>query len=126
MPVAPEDEFYPWLPLATVLAWLKVKPADTPKIALVRIARDGAADWVEDQRPDLLVAVDPLADPIVYVFTATDRVIMGALLATARLVARIDSPNGVVAFAELGAGSILSRDPDVMRQIGSNHKPGLG
>lgn len=51
-------------------------------------------------------------------FAATDRVVMAGLLATARLFARTDSPNGVVAFDETTAGSLLARDPDVARQLG--------
>lgn len=109
----PAPEPYPWLPSATVLAWLKVSAGNTARADLVEVCRKGAASWIEDQRPDLVLVTD---DDIT--FEATDRVVMAGLLATARLFARSDSPNGVVAFDELGAGSILAKDPDVMRQLG--------
>ncbi|GEP40608.1 hypothetical protein NPS01_42710 [Nocardioides psychrotolerans] len=113
---APEPPPYPWLAPQTVLAWLKVDPANTQRVTLVEVCRMGAASWIEDQRKDLVVAG---------VFVAKDRVVMAGLLATARLFARTDSPNGVVSFDELGTGSILSKDPDVMRQLGrSNFKVG--
>lgn len=118
-------EAYPWLPSASVLAWLKVE-ADGPKAALAEVCRKGAADWIEDQRPDLVTTDATIPEAPVVTFEATDRVVMAGLLATARLFARADSPNGVVAFAELGAGSILSRDPDVMRQLGVGRRPRVG
>lgn len=130
----PEPEVYPWLPSATVLAWLKLKDGNTgyaDRVVLAEVCRKAAADWVEDQRPDLFVVTteddeETEEDEEVRTFTPGDRVVMAGILATARLYARSDSPNGVVAFNELGVGSILSNDPDVKRQLGRNKRMPIG
>lgn len=113
MPDDPTDaNAYTWLPIAKVKTWLKL--ADTsPKLANAEVCRQGACSWIEDQRPDIF-KVDPLPNPLV----VPDRVVSAALLAVARLFSRIDSPNGTVTFEELGAGTILPRDPDVKRMLG--------
>jgi len=113
----PDPEAYPWLPLPTVLAWLKLESTTVEKVDLADVCRRGAADWIEGQRPDL-ATITGEGDDAVRTFAATDRVVMAGLLATARLFARTDSPNGVVAFDETTAGSLLARDPDVARQLG--------
>lgn len=118
------DATYPWLPSTTVKAWLKVSEGNNEKAALVEVCRKGAASWIEDQRPDLRVTAGE-GEEAVTTFAATDRVVMAGLLATARLAQRIDSPNGVVSFEELGAGSILAKDPDIMRQLG-RARPAVG
>lgn len=102
-----------WLNPDDMLEWLKLKPG-AAKTGVAELCRKAAAAWIEDQRRDLWDNTDPEAP----VFHANDRLVMAGMLAAARLYARSDSPNGVVAFDELGAGSILSRDPDVMRLVG--------
>jgi hypothetical protein len=127
----PTPDLYPWLPLEKVTSWLKLpspdvfndsgggpgyqgprydEKSDQAKVARADIVRQAAAEWVQDQRGDL---VDEDG-----AFQATPRVVIAGLLSAARLYARVDSPNGVVAFDELGAGSILSKDPDVARYLG--------
>ena len=96
------------------MAWLKILTATPDKQNVAETCRLAAADWVESQRPDLI----DWTVPLVPVFVASPRIVMAGILATARLFARVDSPNGVVAFDELGAGSILSKDPDVARYLG--------
>jgi hypothetical protein len=117
---APEPQPYPWLPIARVLAWLRISDGDARQDAIEECRR-GACCWIEDQRKDLWIEV-PVedSDPVetVLVFQATDRHVSAGLLATARLFARMDSPSGVVAFETLGAGSVLQNDPDVRRLIG--------
>lgn len=116
----PEDGLYPWLPSVKVLAWVKVDN-DSDKAANVEVCRQGTADWIEAQRRDLFITVDDVTT-----FEPTPRIVSAGLLAVARLVARIDSPNGVVSFEELGAGSILSTDPDVRRLLGINRNLAIG
>lgn len=120
----PDPEAYPWLPSASVLAWLKIDEDNADKVAVAELCRKAAADWIEDQRPDLVATSTD--DPPVVTFEATDRTVMAGLLSAARLFARVDSPNGVVAFAELGVGSILSSDPDVKRYLGRNKNLPVG
>jgi hypothetical protein len=105
-----DSDPFPWLPLAAALEWLQIDPSNTDKAAVVEDVRLGACEWIEDQRPDLRDAEG--------VFQARYRTKVAARLAVARLVARMDSPFGFVAFQELGAASILSTDPDVRRLVG--------
>jgi hypothetical protein len=102
------DETYPWLPSATVMAWLKVA-AGTPGATIVETCRQAAADWIEDQRPDLH-GVDA--------FEATPRIVQAGVLAAARLHERAGSAAGLVSFGEFGAASILRSDPDITRMLG--------
>lgn len=115
------DATYPWLPSATVVAWLKVPAGNAGKVALVELCRAGAADWIEDQRPDLFVTVEGEDDdPDVTTFEATDRIVMAGLLASQRLF-------GVgVAFQELGAGSFLKDDAEVKAYLGRNKNVPVG
>lgn len=116
------DDTYGWLNPALVNKWLKAKSPEADKAAVIEQCRLAAADWIEDQRRDLIsTEVADLGE-----FKATPRIVQAGLLSVSRLVARMDSPNGVVAFAELGAGSILARDPDVIRMLGRNRKVVLG
>lgn len=113
MPIE-EDVSWTWLDSVDVATWLKLDISDSGKMARVELATAAAASWVEKQRPDLVDRTVPGATE----FKPSSRVVMAAILAAARLYARADSPNGVVAFDELGAGSILSKDPDVARMLG--------
>lgn len=117
----PAPDAHPWLPVETVVAWLKVKADNAEKVALVELCRSAAADWIEDQRPDLfvtVVGVDP--DPDVTTFEATGRIVMAGLLACQRLF-------GVgVAFQELGAGSFLKDDAEVKAYLGRNKNVPVG
>lgn len=241
MPAEP----YPWLPIATVTRWLKIAESNVDALAIAEECRQGSAEWIQDQRPDLFpatpnlvafprgtgwttaqdaaiasdgagltvtvgadlavelartitgltpgdtvtvdlelaasaaprtVGVDgtwetaltavaggalaetvalPDTDPVELASTVTvaedaaqlaldltytatapgevltvsrleirttpavpPRILSAAQLAVARLYARRDSPNGVVAFQELGAGALLARDPDIRRLLG--------
>lgn len=109
---------YPWLPSALVLAWLKVKLVENdPRADLIEQCRQATADWIQDQRKDLFVTVGD-GDDAVTTYTPTPRIIQAGLLGAGRLFFRMDSPAGVVSFDELGAGSLLSNDPDMKRMLG--------
>lgn len=103
------DETYPWLPSATVMAWLKVS-VGSPGATIVETCRQAAADWIEDQRPDLR--------DVAGVFQATPRIVQAGVLAAARLHERAGSAAGLVSFGEFGAASILRTDPDITRMLG--------
>lgn len=110
---------YPWLDPDTVRAWVKVAQGSAKDVA-VEACRVGAAAWVEDLRRDLFDTEDPP------VFQATDRIKLAGLLACSRLLARADSPSGVVSFGDLGAGAVLGQDPDLKRLIGYTRAPKVG
>lgn len=106
-----------WLPLSSCLTWLKVATG-TDKADQVELARRAAGEWVEDQRPDLAVAADPLADPPTAAgFTAGPRIVQAGILSTARLFTREGSPSGLVSYGEFAA-SVLRDDPDVRALLG--------
>lgn len=115
---------YSWLTSDAVSGWVGIESSS--KSAAVELARCAAADWVQDQRPDLWVTstVDGVE---VRTYTPTDRVILGALLATARLLSREGNPAGLVNYGEF-AGAVLRNDPDVatMLGIGAYGKPAVG
>lgn len=102
----------PWLPLADVLAELRVT-AGTPDAAAADRARVAAASYVERHRRDLLV---PVGDGTAFAPDAAVR--HGALLLAARLYARRSSPAGLASYAEFGPAPVLRLDPDVERLLG--------
>lgn len=114
----PEPDPFPWLPIATVLAWLKVdleqEDEGSTREQVIDDCRKAACNYIEDQRPDLL-EVDTEAETTTFV--ASNRIKLAGLILAARLVARQDSPNGIVAFEELGSGSLVKNDPDLRRLI---------
>lgn len=114
-----------WLPLDDCLTWLKVAEG-TPKADQVELARRAAGDWIQDQRPDLVTAADPDADPpVAYAFAATPRIVQAGILSTARLVSREGSPSGLVSYGEFAA-SVLRDDPDVRGLLGRPRRHSLG
>lgn len=114
---------YEWLPLADCLEEAGLprdaNPEATPSAGHIERKRAAAAAYVERNRPDLLVAGDPLADPPVPdVFTPPADVVAGAVLLTARLYARKGSPLGVASFGEFGPADVLRYDADIERLLG--------
>lgn len=118
MPETPAP--YPWLPPEQALAWAKVDP-EGPAAANAELARQAAADWIEDQRRDLLVT-DGAG---VTTFAATPRVVMAGLIATGRLISRAGNLAGLVNYGEFAA-SVLRNDPDVRQNLGRNRKVATG
>lgn len=102
-------EDYPWLPVARCLSWLKVE-AGGENADVVEQCRRAAADWCEDQRPDLRKG-DPAT------FAATERIVQAGVMATARVYARKDTAIGLASYGEFAAG-LLRDDPDVRRMLG--------
>lgn len=101
-----------WLPLATVAEHVSGDPADAP--AGLDSARKAAAAQVERLRPDLF-GVDGAG---AQTFAGTDDVIEGAVLLTARIFARRQSPAGIANYGEFGAVPVLRFDSDVERLLG--------
>lgn len=122
----PDPEPYAWLPSDRVLRWLGLTDGDE-QVALAEDCRTAAADWCEDQRPDLFV-VDPLDPEAPPTFTATDKIVQAGVIATARLYARKGSTAGLASYAELGVGDVLALDPDVARLLGTGvyARPAVG
>lgn len=112
----PELAPYPWLPTDRVHRWLKLTDTDDADLlALVEDCRQAAGDYCERQRPDLYA---PATETTPARFAATPSVVQAGVLSAARLYARIGSPAGLAAYAEIGAAEILRIDPDVTRLLG--------
>lgn len=118
-----EPELYPWLPAADVRTWLQL--ADDADVEVVRMA---AADYCEEQRPDLLAIVLEDGEPVGTLFAATPKIVQAGLLAAGRLWARKGSPAGLASYGEFGAAEILRLDPDVARLlgVGRHARPAVG
>lgn len=116
MPVTEEGST--WLPLERCLSWLKID-AEAPQAQAVEESRQAAAEWVEDQRPDLLGGT--VEEPT---FEAGPRIVFAGVLATARLYTRQGSPTGLVEYGDFAA-SVLKSDPDV-RQLLGRPRPKVG
>lgn len=106
---------YDWLDPEQVAAWVKVD-AEADNADSVELARQAAASWVEDQRPDLNVTTT-VDDVEVITFTPTPRVVMAGVIATGRLLSRAGNLSGLVNYGEFAA-SVLRTDPDVRQMLG--------
>lgn len=111
MTTTPDEPLFPWLPAARVLRWLGLTDTDEAA-AIAEDCRRAAAAWCEMQRPSLI-------DPQTGEFTASEAIVQAGVMATARLYVRKGSGAGLPAYAELGAGDVLSLDPDVARLLGT-------
>jgi hypothetical protein len=106
---------YAWLDPDKVATWVKVD-TDADNADSVELARQAAASWVEDQRPDLNVTTT-VADVEVITFTPTERVVLAGVIATGRLLSRAGNLSGLVNYGEF-AGAVLRSDPDVRQMLG--------
>jgi hypothetical protein len=107
-----------WLTPAVVRQWSGKRQGDVTDTAALQLAANAAAEYVEGVKADLFVAVDPLADPIVYVFTPTATVLLAAAMLAHRWYSRRASPLGVAGYADLGSAGILRYDPDIGKLLG--------
>ncbi len=124
----PDPDPYPWLPATRTRAWVGLTPGDDPQLlASAEDCRRAAADWCQDQRPDLWQPA-PAGDLPAVTFAATERIVMAGLIATARLYARKGSTAGLASYAELGPAGVLALDPDVARMLGTgvHARPAIG
>lgn len=126
----PDPDPYPWLPFDVVRDHLRLieGSAEVERAAgAIERARQFAAQFVEDNRPDRWVwaEVDGVLTRTTY--AAGPRLVEGALLLANRLYARAGSPLGTATYGEFAA-QILRFDPDVALAlgIGRNAKPRVG
>lgn len=103
-----EPELYPWLPLSACLAYLKLSSSSGENEAVEACRRAAAAD-VQRDRTDLYVDGT---------FTPTDEVRHGAVMETARLLARRGSPAGIASYGDFGPAAVLRFDADIDRLVG--------
>lgn len=124
------DQDAPWLPATAVRDQLPgvALDGDGNLPADVELHRLAAADFVEDERRDLVIPAVPavldvdgvtVLEPAVPAsFGATPRIVLGAAMLVSRLKARQGSPQGLVGFGEFGPATVMREDPDVARMLG--------
>lgn len=108
-------------------------PATVPAVKL----HLGITDTTDDTRLDSIVAaVNAVVRRFRVATDATDapdwaaapHVVEGAVMLSARLFRRKNSPAGVEAFTDLGAAYVMRNDPDIamLLRIGPWAAPGIG
>jgi hypothetical protein len=103
----------PWLTVDGYKAWARIDPADTADDAAISEASDAAAQAIELRAPFgfVLDAEGAEIPPPPMLFQA------GRLLVN-RLMARRNSPDGVVGVSDMGTATVLSYDADISQMIG--------
>jgi hypothetical protein len=102
----------PWLTSDDYKAWARI--SDTTDDAAIDEAVSAAAESVQLRAPAAFT-VDPdtgVADPV------PRAVKQAGLLLANRLMARRNSPDGVVGVSDMGTATILSYDADISAMLG--------
>lgn len=101
-----------WPDLDAYKAWARIPAGDTTDDARIQPALDAATAAV-------LARCRGLADPVTGepVADCPAEVVEAVLLWTNRLVARADSPTGIVGIAETGSAIVPARDVDIARLL---------
>ena len=104
----------PWLTVDDYKAWARIDPADTTDDAAIQQAvnastealqlRAPAAFQMDDQDPPQPIPVPRM-------------IVEAGLLLTNRLMARRNSPDGVVGVSDMGTTTILSYDADITQLV---------
>jgi hypothetical protein len=103
----------PWLTVAGYKAWARIDAGDTADDAAIQEASDAAAQALQLRAP-LGFTVDESGDPL----PVPAMLIQAGLLLTNRLMARRNSPDGVVGVSDMGTATILSYDADISQMVG--------
>jgi hypothetical protein len=105
----------PWLTLDEYKAFARIDVSDTTDDAAITEAVTAASGALE-LRARLAFAVDEVGDPIYPVVPA--EVHEAGLLLANRLLARRNSPDGVVGVADMGTARVASYDADISALVG--------
>jgi hypothetical protein len=104
-----------WPDLATYKAWARIEPTDTVNDTSITASLDAATAAVLSRCPALSTDAE-----------CPDDVAEAVLLWTNRLVARRNSPTGVVGIDETGQALVPGRDPDIAKLLSPWREQVLG
>jgi hypothetical protein len=102
-----------WLTLEEYKAWARIDASDVTDDAAITEAVDATMEALEIRAPVAFVTDDTgaLAEPV------PKSVHEAGLLLTNRLMARRNSPDGVVGVSDMGTARILSYDADITAMV---------
>jgi hypothetical protein len=98
-----------WLTPGEYKAWARIDPGDTADDAAITDAVNASMEGIEGW------AVKAFTDDPAAVLPFT--VYEAGLLLTNRLMARRNSPDGVVGVSDMGTATILANDADINRML---------
>ena len=104
-----------WLEPSTVTAVLGSGLTEQLDMTALGAVLPGVRSFVEEKRKDLLVGA---GDPVVFTFTPTPHVVLGAVHLAHRLYQRRTTPLGILGATEDGYTGIIREDPDIARLLG--------
>jgi len=98
-----------WLTLEDYKAWARIDPTDTLDDTAISLAVAAAMEALELRAP-VAFQVDDTGTPLIPVPSA---LIEAGNLLTNRLVARRNSPDGIVGVSDMGTARVQSYDADI-------------
>jgi hypothetical protein len=98
-----------WLTVDQYKAYARIDPADTADDAAITEAVNASMEGIEGWAPKAFT--DPDRETVPYT------VHEAGLLLTNRLMARRNSPDGVVGVSDMGTATILANDADINRML---------
>jgi hypothetical protein len=104
-----------WLTTDQYKAWARI--TDTTDDAAIDQAVTAVMAAVAGRCPRLFITVNPLIEPPPDPPPPPDDVMEASLLWVNRLLARRNSPDGVVGVSDLGTAQILPQDTDIKRLL---------
>jgi hypothetical protein len=111
-----------WLTVDGYKAWARIPDSDTTDDVAISEASAAAAEAIELRapkpfKPDPDTGETPPTPPML---------IQAGRLLTNRLLARRNSPDGVVGVSDIGTATVLSYDADINQQISPHSEMVLG
>ena len=103
-----------WLTVADYKADTRIDPADTTDDAAISTCVDAATSAIEVRAPRAFTLTDDAGLPL----PVPGDVHKAGLLMTNRLMARRNSPDGVVGVSDMGTATVLSYDADISALLG--------
>jgi hypothetical protein len=102
-----------WLTADAYKAWARIGTADTTDDAAIQEAVAAAAEALELRAPVAFTTDPDTGTPL----PVPNMIHQAGLLLTNRLMARRNSPDGVVGVSDMGTATILSYDADITQLV---------
>lgn len=102
-----------WLTVAGYKAWARIDVADTTDDAAITEASDAAMQALQLRAPRGFVYDPDTGDPL----PPPAMLVQAGRMVVNRLMARRNSPDGVVGVSDLGTATVLSYDTDINQNV---------